>query len=125
MTQSCAHLTGFDHQPLDRALGELPGQTEDLWIIPDHLTRLPKPKRSFLLRKLSEAEARVKTVRSGLEQNGLDAARALAGKDTPAAAALEAILPGQGPAAAGEALEEMARTLARMKEELVRTGDPA
>jgi len=88
-TAAGAHLPGFEHRPLAEVLVELPPLTDDLGLLTQAVSRLPRPKASSLVQRLAETRVELKAVSKALEESGLDAARALAAAESASAAALE------------------------------------
>jgi len=88
-TTAGARLPGFEHRPLAEVLGDLPAMTEDLGLFIQAMDRLPRPKASFLIQRLVQAQAELKAVSDALELDGLASAKAQAPAESAAATAIE------------------------------------
>jgi hypothetical protein len=117
-TAQGAHLSGFEHMLLEDVLASLPEiqiQSSDLDRLVD---KIPMPTASEVVQNVAAAGALVRRCMIALEQGGVQAALAAAGKDTAASAALEFLGPDTDIGEATERLQEMTQTLRAMAEEM-------
>ncbi len=117
-TRAGALLAGFEHRTLSQALDGLPELDMDFERVLETLARLPRPAGAELVQRLLEAKARVRRVARVCQEQGLEAARAAAGVDTPAAEALASLPPEAGPEPAKAELDYMSSILQAMAEGL-------
>lgn len=115
-TEQGAHLSGFEHMPLDEALRLLP----DREIAPDELQKIvgsvPLTPANELVQNLTSARVEVRRCLAELERGGVRTAKAAAGKDSAARAALEFVDSEAEVQAAAKRLSEMSQSLRSMAE---------
>ncbi|MBW2060556.1 MAG: motility associated factor glycosyltransferase family protein [Deltaproteobacteria bacterium] len=117
-TAAGAYLPGFEHKPLQEVLEDLPPFSEDLKVVVEGVSRLPRPTASFLIQRMAQARFELQAALERLEQEDLAAARSSVRKGSVAAVALEDIRSSENRDLAIASLKRMIETLWNMRQEL-------
>jgi hypothetical protein len=111
-----AYLSGFEHMPLEEAMSQLP----ERGIAPDELQKIvdgvPFTPANEIVQNLTSARVEVRRCLAELERGGVQAAKAAAGKDSAAGAALEFVNSEADAQEAAKKLSEMSQSLRTMAE---------
>lgn len=117
-TAEGAHLSGFEHMPLEDAFKLLPKTSVIPTDLNEHIDKIIIPGVSELVQNLTGARVHLRQCMAELERGGVRAAKSAAGSNTAASAALEFIRPDAEIEEAAARLQEMSQALRAMAEEM-------